>query len=91
MKQLITNCRVFDGNHEALREHAFIAIENDLVTEIGSGEVSHEGFDSVLDAGGRMVIPGLIDAHVHLALTGGGDEMEPLRADETAVRAAKNA
>lgn len=91
MKQLITNCRVFDGNHEALREHAFIAIENDLVTEIGSGEVSHEGFDSVLDAGGRVVIPGLIDAHVHLALTGGGDEMEPLRADETAVRAAKNA
>ena len=91
MKQLIKNCRVFDGCNEALKEQAYIVIEDNLVLEIGTGVVSEERFERVMDAGNRVVIPGLIDSHVHLALTGGGDEMEPLRADETAVRAAKNA
>ena len=91
MRQLIKNCSVFDGNHSALKQNACIVIADDLVEDILQGEVPEERFDRVLDAGGRTAIPGLIDAHVHIALTGGGDEMEPLRADETAVRAAKNA
>ena len=91
MKQLIKNCNVFDGNHRELRYSANIAIEDDLVTEIFQGDFSEEQFDCVIDGKGHTAIPGLIDAHIHLALTGGGDEMEPLRADETAVRAAKNA
>ena len=91
MRQLIKNCSVFDGNHSALKQNACIVIADDLVEDILQGEEPEERFDRVLDAGGRTAIPGLIDAHVHIALTGGGDEMEPLRADETAVRAAKNA
>ncbi len=91
MKQLIKNCNVFDGNHRELLYNANIAMEDDLVTEIFQKDFSEEQFDRVIDGKGCTAIPGLIDAHIHLALTGGGDEMEPLRADETAVRAAKNA
>lgn len=90
-RQIITNCNVFDGNHEQLKLHSHIIIEDNLVTEISSSDVSAENFDEIIDAGGRIVIPGLVDCHVHVALTGGGSEMECMRADETAVRGAKNA
>ena len=61
MKQLIKNCRVFDGCNEALKEQAYIVIEDNLVLEIGTGAVSEERFERVMDAGNRVVIPGLID------------------------------
>jgi len=90
-RMVITNGNVFDGNHEQLKMHAHVIIEDNMVTEITGDEISLEQFDEVIDAGGRTVIPGLVDAHVHLALTGGGAEMERMRADETAIRACKNA
>ena len=86
-RMVITNGNVFDGNHEQLKMHAHVIIEDNMVTEITGDEISLEQFDEVIDAGGRTVNPGLVDSHVHLALTGGGAEMERMRADETAISA----
>lgn len=91
MMQLIKGGNVFDGNHEALKMHANVVIEDNMVKEITNDEVSEERFERVICAEGRTVIPGLTDAHCHIALSGGGAEMECLRADETAIMAAKNA
>ena len=57
-RQIITNCNVFDGKHEQLKLHSHIIIEDNLVTEISSSDVSAENFDEIIDAGGRIVIPG---------------------------------
>lgn len=91
MLTLIKNGNVFDGNHDTLFMQANVVILDNMISEITDTFVSEERFDRVIDACGHTVIPGLIDAHVHVALTGGGAEMEPMRADETAIRGAKNA
>lgn len=66
MLQLIKNAVVFDGKSEQLADNRWIVIEDNLVREIGTGKTGTERFDHVIDAGGRCVMPGLVDAHVHL-------------------------
>ena len=88
MKTLIKNASVFDGKHAKRKENAYVVIENNLVNEIGKGEISEEGFDTVIDAEQRTVIPGLTDAHVHLFFNGKGIS-DGMRADENAVRSVR--
>ena len=58
----ITNALIFDGWSSELSEGG-IRIVNGEVVEIG--DVSANGDDRTVDAAGRTVIPGLIDAHFH--------------------------
>ncbi len=60
---LITNARIFDGVNEKLTD-GDILIENNLIKEIGSSIKAPKGAE-VIDAQGKTVIPGLIDAHWH--------------------------
>jgi imidazolonepropionase-like amidohydrolase len=69
MKTLIKNVSVFDGRSPKLRDGAKLVIEDQLVTDILSGEVSEETFDRVIDGRNLYAIPGLADAHVHLGKT----------------------
>ncbi|WP_316528556.1 metal-dependent hydrolase family protein [Kitasatospora brasiliensis] len=69
---LVTNVRVFDGiGAEAVPGH--VRIERDRITEVVLGTPSPRGARgaTVLDGGGRTLIPGLTDAHVHLFAIGG--------------------
>ncbi|MDO4327548.1 MAG: amidohydrolase family protein [bacterium] len=66
MKTLIRNVNVFDGKHAALTEHANIAVTENIVTEIFTGDTSEEAFEQIIDGKGMYAIPGLTDAHVHL-------------------------
>lgn len=57
-----------------------LLIEDGVITEIGTGLTG----DDVLDAGGHVLLPGLIDLHVHLREPG-GEESETI---ESGVHAA---
>ena len=48
-RKIITNCNVFDGNHEQLKLHSNIIIENNLITEITSSDVPAENFDEIIE------------------------------------------
>ncbi|SIN73233.1 metal-dependent hydrolase family protein [Algoriphagus halophilus] len=61
---LIKNANVFDGVNEQLLEGVDVLIEKNLVKTIGKN-LSASNDATVIDAGGRTVIPGLIDAHWH--------------------------
>lgn len=63
----VTNANVFDGRNSALKEHATIIIEGNLVKEITQQPVAEDGFEKIIDAGGRTVIPGLTDSHTHVS------------------------
>jgi imidazolonepropionase-like amidohydrolase len=75
---IITNCLIFDGSSSELLEGG-IRIVDGKIAEIGNVNVV-DG-TTTLDASGRVVIPGLIDAHFHayaISLHGEVIEMTPL-------------
>ncbi len=50
--------------------NAHVLIENGVIVKIGEGQIpALDGYE-VLDAGGRLVTPGLVDAHTHLVFGG---------------------
>ncbi len=62
---LIRNARVFDGRGDAVSGPVNILIDGEMITEISPTAEAGEGA-TVIDAGDRVVTPGLIDAHVHM-------------------------
>lgn len=59
---LIENARIFDGDSAEIADGA-VLIEGDTIREAGAGVVSASA--RRIDAGGRVLMPGLIDAHYH--------------------------
>ncbi len=73
----IRNALIFDGETRNLLEGS-ITVREGRITEVGR-DVEEAG--TIVDADGRTVIPGLIDAHFHayaLSLTAGKNETGPL-------------
>ena len=65
-KTLITNCRPFDSARGTLGPLSTLVIEGDRIVECVA-EPRHAEGATVIDAGGRVAVPGLIDAHVHVS------------------------
>jgi len=64
---LITNVKIFDGTTLVLQEGCNILVEgNRIVALLRAGETVPEA--EILDGGGRLAMPGLIDAHWHSTL-----------------------
>ncbi len=68
---LITNARLLDSEVGETRAGASIRVEDDRIVEMTEDGSPISVGDSVhtIDAGGRTLMPGLIDAHVHAAIT----------------------
>ena len=49
--------RSFDG---------YVKIHDGIIIEVGAGVVAMATDEQVIDAGGAMLMPGLINAHTHL-------------------------
>ncbi|MBK7062100.1 MAG: amidohydrolase family protein [Rubrivivax sp.] len=64
-RTLITHCRPFDGDRGTLGPLSTLVIEGDRIVECVAEPRSAEAA-TVIDAGGRAALPGLIDAHVHV-------------------------
>ncbi len=61
------NCRVFNASHPTLLEDHHIVVEGERIMEVT--DVRPKLSDAVhFDIRGRVVIPGLIDAHAHVCL-----------------------
>ena len=59
------NCRVFDGHAADCAEGLDVVVEGNRIREIAERPVSLADA-LVVDVGGRTLMPGLIDAHVHV-------------------------
>ncbi|NQD41828.1 metal-dependent hydrolase family protein [Glutamicibacter halophytocola] len=72
----IINATVLDTADFTLRPGQTVQISEGLITQVRPGIDADRDEPGLLDAGGRIVMPGLIDAHVHVtAATAGMGEM----------------
>jgi imidazolonepropionase-like amidohydrolase len=62
----LTGARLWDGTGVPVRENAAVLVSDGVIERVGSaGEAVPEGART-LDVGGRMLIPGLINLHIHV-------------------------
>ncbi|MDP2744753.1 MAG: amidohydrolase family protein, partial [Dehalococcoidia bacterium] len=82
MKLLVDRATVItlDSQRRIIKDGA-IAIDGNRIVRVGKSAEVRKGFraEKVIDAGGKVVLPGLIDAHCHVVLTlsrGFGDDVD---------------
>ena len=65
---------LLDGYDVPPLHHAAVLIEGNKIVEVGrAGEIAIPPDAEVIDTSGRVMLPGLIDLHVHLNILGHGD------------------
>lgn len=61
-----TNCNIFDGIHNELKEDMIILVKGDKILDVGCKKQTTVPDDFYrVDAEGQTILPGLIDNHVH--------------------------
>jgi imidazolonepropionase-like amidohydrolase len=65
-KVIFHDARVFDGWSETLREGCDVLVADGVIQEISDSRLAHVGDTEAVDCAGRFLMPGLIDAHVHV-------------------------
>jgi imidazolonepropionase-like amidohydrolase len=65
---VLRDCALLDLASGDLRPETWLRVEGGRVVEVAEGTLRHGGVAEI-DAGGRTLLPGLIDAHVHAAIT----------------------
>ncbi|RLA32516.1 MAG: amidohydrolase family protein [Gammaproteobacteria bacterium] len=74
-RTLITNVHIFDGLHDKRIENADVLIEGNLIKTVSTKPITADGA-TVIEGGGRTLMPGLIDGHAHVMLNGNFGPME---------------
>ncbi len=64
-KVLFTNVRLFDGKSPTLRDGLHLLVDGNRIQSIGAGTPAAPDGAQTIDARGRVLMPGLIDAHWH--------------------------
>ena len=88
---LFTNVSVFDGTSDALIANGNVLVEGNMIKAVSADPIEADGA-TVIDGGGRTLMPGMIEAHGHVTYA------SPLVAmmlqqdpNEQAVRSARRA
>ncbi len=64
---LFQNVRIFDGKSDQLTAPSNVIVRGNLIEKISTGPIptDRRADTMIIDGGGRTLMPGLIDAHVH--------------------------
>jgi imidazolonepropionase-like amidohydrolase len=65
MRKIIKNAKIYTMSESGTLENADILIEGNKIAEVG--RISEEA-DEIIDANGKLVFPGFIDAHSHVGI-----------------------
>jgi imidazolonepropionase-like amidohydrolase len=67
---ILRGARVFDGNRPELADGLTVVVEGATISEVTAAPVETGPDDDVIECAGRVLMPGLIDAHVHVYAAG---------------------
>ena len=88
---LIENVNVWDGTSDELDKNISVLIENNLIKKVAEN-ISEPNGAVIIDGGGKTLIPGLSDVHVHLSANmSGGQARNDAHWMYTSIRTAKAA
>lgn len=86
---------VFDGTSDTLAEGMSGLVEGNLIKRVAKGEIEARDDATVIDSGGRTLMPGMIDNHVHFNITGGlafsYEGLQTVKWNQIAIQSAANA
>jgi imidazolonepropionase-like amidohydrolase len=90
-RTIFTNVHVFDGKNADRMMDANVLVEGSLIKTVSAEPISADGA-TVIDGGGRTLMPGMIEAHGHVAYPSPLVQMLIGQdANEQAVRSARRA
>ncbi len=69
---VIRNARVFDSEHARLGPSSDVRLAGGRIVSVAAAGEDHGEADQVIDAAGRVLMPGLFDMHAHADRWGGG-------------------
>jgi imidazolonepropionase-like amidohydrolase len=88
---LFTNVNIFDGVSDELAVGMSVLVEGNLISAVATAIPAPAG-STIIDGGGRTLMPGLIDSHAHFNVNGANlADLEGMRWDEIGARAAAQA
>jgi imidazolonepropionase-like amidohydrolase len=64
------SARIFDGESEKLVEGKDVVVAGGIIESVSGPEKASDQKSEVIDCSGRVLMPGLIDAHVHVYAAG---------------------
>lgn len=69
---LFENVRIFDGKGSALSAPSNVLVQGNKIEQISTAPIPADlhADARIIQGGGRTLMPGLIDAHVHIAFEG---------------------
>ena len=72
MKYVLTNCKILIGKEDMQPVLGYVAIDGDKISEVDTTPTIPARYTDyeVIDLGGKYLMPGLINMHVHLAGNG---------------------
>jgi len=87
----LNNASVLDAERGTLVPDRSVLVEDGRIAEIGASSEVHNAVDRTIDVRGRVLMPGLIDCHVHVtAATANFAEIEEWSPFYLAARSASS-
>lgn len=69
-KIVFRSARVFDGKSETLRDGLDVVVADGVILEVSERRAATDSTTEIIECGGKVLMPGLIDAHVHVYASG---------------------
>jgi len=83
-RTILHDAALADGSSDSLRLAVSVAIADGRIEAIGANDEIDRSNAEVIDAGGAVIVPGMVDCHSHLTMQGGshwiarGDDPPPV-------------